>query len=163
MKRFLIPYRLLAAAVLSALIGTAATRQAEAARIHHKDGTTVEGKIVYETPEQIRIETSYGTLNYPKEDLTKIERDGPAGGVPTPRLNYTAVIPAGPVNPSTPPQVPPLVRFSSRSTTQTTTALPGGFPPAAIPTPVAPAVPAGPVAQDPQPAPAPVAPASPSR
>mgnify|MGYP001408303928 CR=1 FL=1 len=149
MNRVVLLRHLLATAVVPALMITTAARRAEAARIHHKDGTTVEGKIVHETPDQIRIATAYGTLNYPKEDLTRIERDGPAAGGPTPRVNYTAAIPAGPVNPSNPPQVPPLVRFSSPATPQTTTALPGLLPASRIPTPVVPVIPAGPVTQGP--------------
>ena len=120
--------------------------------IRHIDGTVVTGKITKETPDDVTIETAYGTLVYQKRDLVAIDREPPPEAkpkvTPTPTPDISTVIPSGPVNPMAPPLVQPLVNRLPRSTSATLMAstaslqmqAPRPTPtPAPPPTPVAPA------------------------
>ncbi|MGI8906835.1 MAG: hypothetical protein ACR2IE_10130 [Candidatus Sumerlaeaceae bacterium] len=83
-------------------------------RLHHVDGTLIEGRIIAETGEKIQIETKYGTLNYDRSDLVRVERTATAatttsGTVAAAPVNLMRYIPQGPINPFAPPQVPLLV------------------------------------------------------
>jgi hypothetical protein len=117
-------------------------------KIVHNDGTTVEGKITAESPDEIHIETRFGPLRFPKTDLAKIERDAPpqAAATPTPAgpvLDYSTVIPRGPVNPESPPQLPDISEMARRgippppeqtaATMQTGAVAPKGTPAADAP------------------------------
>lgn len=119
-----------------ALLAASAT----ADKLHHSDGTVVEGKIVGEGPDDVRIETKYGTLTYEKVNLTKIERssDGSKPATPTPTpANYTNLIPAGPIDPFAPPKIVPLVQLSPAQpvTTSGTATLQRPARPVAAPSP----------------------------
>jgi hypothetical protein len=91
-----------------------------AAKLFHNDGTVVEGRIISETPDDVRVETRFGVLTYQKTDLIRIERDvDPASRLtPTPRpLDYSSLVTTGPVNPDNPPVVAPFALLASQGIT----------------------------------------------
>lgn len=114
-------------------------------KLYHVDGTVVEGKILKATPDEVRIETKYGTLTYNQSDLVKIERDADLAkqqATPKPSatpLNLAVQIPAGPVNPFAPPAAPALVQSVARLTSAS---LVPAAAPSHSPTPAAAATPA---------------------
>lgn len=90
------------------------------ARLVHNDGTVVQGRIVNETPDDVRIETTYGVLTYQKSDLATIERDTAAPVVQrqtTAPMDLSPLLPAGPINPMSPPSPPPLVYLGAQQIT----------------------------------------------
>ncbi|MBX7245971.1 MAG: hypothetical protein K1X53_10770 [Candidatus Sumerlaeaceae bacterium] len=125
------------------------TGMAGADKLYHSDGTVVEGRILEESPDVIKVETTYGTLKYDKVDLIKIERTPPAGSTPvavvqaTPAVKSLAgMLPKGPINPFAPPAYVNLVDAGGHKappvTTATVTAKPTpapGAPAAATPSP----------------------------
>ncbi len=88
-----------------------------AARLFHNDGTVVEGHILGETPDDVRIETKFGTFTYPKAELTKIQRDATPTPAPTPvdntPPNFSTFVPREPVDPFAPPRVPLLFQAAA--------------------------------------------------
>ena len=97
---------------------------APADKLYHVDGSVIEGNVLMETEDEVKVDTKYGQLIYSKVDLTKIERDMPREGVPTPApaatptpVNYATIIPAGPVDPFSPPVVPPIIEMIAKGET----------------------------------------------
>lgn len=133
--------RVMAKVAVGWAVGALIYSGAQADTLRHIDGTQVEGKIIYETPDEIRIQTKYGTLTYDRADLAKIQRSPAAGAAataaaatPTP-INLAEKIPAGPINPFAPPAVQPLVQFGARLTSASASAATPAAPtPAASPT-----------------------------
>ena len=79
--------------------------------LKHVDGTLIEGTIVSETTETIRIETKYGVLTYPRSEITEIKRPFVATPTPAPvvtpkptPINLMSTLPRGPINPFSPPR-----------------------------------------------------------
>ena len=79
--------------------------------LKHVDGTLIEGSIVSETTETIRIETKYGVFTYPRSEITEIKRPFVATPTPAPvvtpkptPVNLLNTLPRGPINPSSPPR-----------------------------------------------------------
>jgi hypothetical protein len=79
--------------------------------LKHIDGTLVEGTIVSETTETIRIKTQYGIFTYPRSEIREITR--PVVVTPTPApvvtptptpVNFLSDLPRGPINPFAPPR-----------------------------------------------------------
>jgi hypothetical protein len=89
-------------------------------KLYHVDGSIIEGQIVDQNADKILIKTKYGTLNYDRSDLVKIERSGSAGTQQTSGtasagpMNLMQYIPKGPVNPMAPPQIPALFSMAPK-------------------------------------------------
>jgi hypothetical protein len=93
-------------------------------KLYHVDGTVIEGNVLMETEDEVKVDTKYGQLIYSKMDLTKIERAFQQEGVPTPPpaatptpVNYATMVPAGPIDPFAPPVVPPIVEMMAKGET----------------------------------------------
>jgi hypothetical protein len=112
-RRFIFMRRCMRAGLYSALFFSGGT-EALADKLTHEDGTVVEGTIKQETPDQIQITTRHGDFTFEKADIVKIERTSgraQATPPPTPLVDNSKYIPAGPIDPFKPPQIPPLVRM----------------------------------------------------
>jgi hypothetical protein len=93
-------------------------------RLHHLDGSVIEGKILFESPQEVRIETKYWTLTYEKIELARVERglDESTKATTTPAVtpvppDFSSFIPAGPVNPYSPPQAPSIAMAAASGIT----------------------------------------------
>lgn len=112
-------------------------------KLTHSDGTVVEGTIKSENPDQVQITTRHGDFTFDKGDLVKIERTSRKQATPAaaPTIDNSKHIPAGPINPFSPPQIPPLVRMiptaatTSAGTTGTATTPPAARSSAPVQTP----------------------------
>ena len=115
---------------------------ARADSLKHIDGTLVEGTIMSETTETIRIETKYGVFTYPRSEIAEIKR--PVVATPTPApvvtpkptpVNLLSTLPRGPINPVSPPRnLPNLTElgapYAPVTSAPLTTTAPVSTPPA---------------------------------
>lgn len=89
-------------------------------RLIHTDGTVIEGDIINQNEQAITVKTQYGTLRYQRMDILRVERGAAAttttasAGPAVQSQSVISLIPAGPINPLSPPNVPSLAQYHVR-------------------------------------------------
>jgi hypothetical protein len=128
----------------SSVVQAPASSSDQMDRIFCTDGTVVEGRIIDENMEQVRIETRRGTFSYQRVDIRRIERAAAKATPsptpkPTPFFDINRVLPSGPLNPANPPKIPPLYTHAAAALRQAALAAQPPATPTAAPqsTPVA--------------------------
>jgi hypothetical protein len=120
-------------------------------RIFFSDGTMVEGRILEDRPEEVRIETKRGTFTFQRVDVRRIERaaaksSSNGGAAMTPFFDVHRTLPTGALNPAKPPQIPPVYRFAVNALPRRASSVPTRPPAGQALTPVPTVVPPNPAA-----------------